>query len=357
MSDATAILALPLIQPAQAQKHVTHNEALRLLDVLVQLAVADRDAGTPPALPDAGACHIVGPGATGAWAGQEDRIAVFADGAWWFLAPRPGWRAAVIDEGRAVSWDGSAWQDGANAALSAATLGINATADTTNRLTVSAAATLFNHAGAGHQLKLNKATAGDTASLLYQTGFSGRAEIGLAGSDDFAVKVSPDGSAWTTAIGLNRTTGAAALATGLTVGGSLAIHRGNLLGTVSQSAGVPTGAVIERASNANGSYVRFADGTQICTHSVTLAYSSVARLTATWSFPAAFASAPRVSGTADAGDLVANTAPGPDKVGAVITGTLGTASTALWLYRISGLTNFVSGNTATVAVSAIGRWF
>lgn len=38
-----------------------------------------------------------------------------------------------------------------------------------------------------------------------------------------------------------------------------------LLGTVSQSGGVPTGAIIERGSNANGEFVRYADGTQICT--------------------------------------------------------------------------------------------
>ena len=44
-------------------------------------------------------------------------------------------------------------------------------------------------------------------------------------------------------------------------------HTGNLLGTVSQSGGVPTGSIIERGSNANGEYVRFADGTQICTNS------------------------------------------------------------------------------------------
>lgn len=40
--------------------------------------------------------------------------------------------------------------------------------------------------------------------------------------------------------------------------------RSNILGTVSQSGGVPTGAIIERGSNANGSYVRLADGTQEC---------------------------------------------------------------------------------------------
>ena len=43
-----------------------------------------------------------------------------------------------------------------------------------------------------------------------------------------------------------------------------------LLGTVSQAAGVPTGAVIERGSNANGEYVRFADGTQMCWRTVEL---------------------------------------------------------------------------------------
>lgn len=43
-----------------------------------------------------------------------------------------------------------------------------------------------------------------------------------------------------------------------------AYHRGNILGTVSQSGGTPTGAIIERGSNANGEYIRWADGTQIC---------------------------------------------------------------------------------------------
>lgn len=54
--------------------------------------------------------------------------------------------------------------------------GINATSDVTNKLSIAADATLLNHDGNGHQLKLNKAAAADTASLLYQSGFSGRAE-------------------------------------------------------------------------------------------------------------------------------------------------------------------------------------
>ena len=39
MPDTSHALSLPLIQPSQAQKHVTHNEALRILDAVVQLVV------------------------------------------------------------------------------------------------------------------------------------------------------------------------------------------------------------------------------------------------------------------------------------------------------------------------------
>lgn len=43
-----------------------------------------------------------------------------------------------------------------------------------------------------------------------------------------------------------------------------AFRRGNILGEVTESSGVPTGALFEYGSNANGEYVRWADGTQIC---------------------------------------------------------------------------------------------
>lgn len=65
-----------------------------------------------------------------------------------------------------------------------------------------------------------------------------------------------------------------------------------LVGTVAQSAGTPTGALIERGSNANGDYVRFADGTQICWKNALIDQSLAANtyLEAVWTFPAAFAS-------------------------------------------------------------------
>lgn len=47
-------LALPYLEAAQAQKHVTHNEALRALDAVVMLAVLDRDLASPPGSPSDG---------------------------------------------------------------------------------------------------------------------------------------------------------------------------------------------------------------------------------------------------------------------------------------------------------------
>jgi len=64
-------------------------------------------------------------------------------------------------------------------------LGVQTSADATNRLAVSSEATLLTHAGADHQLKINKASTGDSASLLFQTGWSGRAEMGPPGGGRF----------------------------------------------------------------------------------------------------------------------------------------------------------------------------
>jgi hypothetical protein len=107
--DATSNLSLPFIVAAQAQKHVTHNEALRALDAVVQLAVLDKDLAAPPGTPAEGDRYVVGPSPTGAWAGQAGSIAAFQDGAWAFYAPQEGWRAWVADEDRLYAWNGSAW--------------------------------------------------------------------------------------------------------------------------------------------------------------------------------------------------------------------------------------------------------
>ena len=234
----TPNLNLPYLLAAQSQKHVTHNEALRALDAVVQLTVLDRNLAAPPVTPIDGDRYIVAASPTGAWAGQANNIAAYQDAAWLFYPPKEGWITWIADENIAVAFDGAAWTTlsggvTAHSALTGlaaddhtqyhnnargdvrytpinpATLGVNATADATNKLAVNSAASLFNHVGTGgHQIKINKAAVTDTASFLFQTAFSGRAEIGLTGDDDFHFKVSPNGTTFNEAILINKTTGA-----------------------------------------------------------------------------------------------------------------------------------------------------
>ncbi len=200
-------LLLPYLAAAQAQKHVTHNEAIRSLDALVQLSVLDKDLATPPAAPANGDRYIVPASATGAWASHVNKLAAYQDGAWAFFQPREGWLSWVADEDKLYAWSGSAWiaaASGGTASVNPTPLvGINATADTTNRLSVAAPATLLNHKGGGHQLKLNKAAATDTGTILFQTGFSGRAEMGTIGDNSWRLKVSADGATWKTPLTIN----------------------------------------------------------------------------------------------------------------------------------------------------------
>ncbi|MBJ2151031.1 DUF2793 domain-containing protein [Paracoccus sp. IB05] len=311
MSDTTDILGLPLILPAQAQKHVTHNEALLALDAVVQLAVLDRNRTTPPVTATPGDRHLVAGTATGIWVGQEGRIAVLTGTGWQFHAPQPGWRAWVLGEAREAVYDGLTWKTPNEIEGGYARLGVSTTPDAVNRLAVASEAVLMTHQGAGVQLKLNKAAAGDTASLLFQTAWSGRAEMGTAGGSDFSVKVSANGATWFTGVQVAAATGVADFPQDLTRAGSQVFARNNILGTVSQSGGVPAGAVIERGSNANGEYIRYADGTQICwrngisTPNVSTALGSgFTSAAVTWTYPAVFVtgSTPVVSGMADAVD-------------------------------------------------------
>lgn len=198
MQSVTPSLRLPYLSSSQAQKHVTLNESLRMLDALVQLSVSSASAPLAE-IAENGHRQIVAYGATGTGSGRDGEVAVFVDGAWEFHAPQEGWRAWVADEGRQILFDGVEWIE-PPAGEQATKFGINATADETDRLAVSSASSLLNHAGTDHRLKINKAAQGDTASIVFQNGFSGRAEIGLSGDDAFRLKLSADGAGWTESI-------------------------------------------------------------------------------------------------------------------------------------------------------------
>ena len=198
--DQTSRLALPFIMPGQSLKHITHNDALNRLDALVQPLVESTEVATPPVSPLPGEAWIVPAGATGAWAGHTNEIAAWQAGAWMFYDPAEGWQVFDRARGTLLIFGGTEWVAVAATGAGLPQLGVNTSSDPTNRLAVASAATLLTHVGAGHQLKLNKAASGDTASLLFQSNWSGRAEMGLMGDDDWRIKVSPDGSSWTDAV-------------------------------------------------------------------------------------------------------------------------------------------------------------
>lgn len=250
MTDSTH-LKLPYILPGQAQKHITHNEALAALDTLTQLAVLDRDLNTPPGSPDVNMRYIVGPTPTGAWSGKAGQVTAWDGAAWCFHAPEPGWLAFVLDENGLLAWSGTAWEPTLGLDGQTPMLGINTTPDPTNRLAVASDAVLFTYGSDDVQLKLNKASTADTASLIFQTSFSGRAELGTTGADNLHLKVSPDSVSWTEALVVDS--------------GTVQSNFGGPVGLKSHPVSVlppatTPGALIFVSDAAGGSVVAFADG-------------------------------------------------------------------------------------------------
>jgi len=201
MSQPTPRLSLPFIQPAQAQKHVTHNEAIRALDLLVQLSFEDDGLTTPPAAPNEGDCFIVPTGASGAWSGQDGAIAVFLDGAWQYQQPCSGWRGIVLSREALVFFDGTDWAElSVDAVQNATTLGLGMSADTTTPFAAKLNAALWTalytaDGGTGNVMQtINKETAGSDAGIVLQEDFQTRALIGLFGSNLLRMSVTSDGT-------------------------------------------------------------------------------------------------------------------------------------------------------------------
>jgi hypothetical protein len=202
--DLSLRLLLPRLAAAQAQKHVTHNEALDALDALVHLAVESRGTLSPAPTPASGDRYLLGSLPTGSWTGHGGQIAEWRDGGWTFHIPRAGWTAWVKDEPTYVVFDGAQWRgildDGA--ANNLRSLGVGTASDPTNTFALKSNAALFTartlaEGGDGDmRFKLNKEQPSDIGSLMFQSSYSGRAEIGLVGDNDLQFKVSENGTAW-----------------------------------------------------------------------------------------------------------------------------------------------------------------
>ncbi|MBU2029162.1 MAG: DUF2793 domain-containing protein, partial [Alphaproteobacteria bacterium] len=225
--DFTARLALPYLAAGQMQKHVTLNAALTRLDALLQTAVVSRTLTTQPAAPFDGDLYILPHGAAGtAWSGRPaGALMRFESGGWSVVAAPVGMIALVLDTAVLVVRSEEGWSPlghrlGEVQGLSR--LGLGTTADAANPLAVKTNTALFTARGAAEggdgdlRLTLNKEAAGDVLSLLFQSGYGGRAELGLAGDENLSLKVSPDGSTWLRAFGVDRATGRIAFDKGAT---------------------------------------------------------------------------------------------------------------------------------------------
>jgi hypothetical protein len=215
MDQTTTNLKLPYIAPSQAQKHVTHNEAIRALDALVQLSVVSRKLKAAPPEPSEGYRYIVASEAAAPWAGKDNQIAAWQDGAWAFFQPQQGWHAWITEEQTFVVFDRNSWSRVTSGTNPVDSVGINTVADENNRLALKSPASLFDHVGGGHQLKINKVDDDHAASLLFQSNYQGRAEMGTMWGRDFRIKTSADGDHWRDAVVVDGATGIARFPAGI----------------------------------------------------------------------------------------------------------------------------------------------
>ena len=105
-------LALPLLQPGQAQKEQDHNEALARLDLAVQPAVQAVALDTPPATPGEGQGWIVGAAPSGDWSGRAGMLAGWSAGGWRYIAPVEGMVAWSLADRLLLRFDAGQWRAG-----------------------------------------------------------------------------------------------------------------------------------------------------------------------------------------------------------------------------------------------------
>ncbi|MGN5375277.1 DUF2793 domain-containing protein [Sphingomonas hankookensis] len=112
MTDQTSRLSLPLLHVAQAQKEMTHNEALTLIDLLLHGCVEGVAQNTPPVAAQPGQCWIVGPSPDGAWTGRAGQVAGMTAGGWRFVPPREGLSLWWAGGETTLAFRGGGWRRG-----------------------------------------------------------------------------------------------------------------------------------------------------------------------------------------------------------------------------------------------------
>ncbi|CAN5697346.1 DUF2793 domain-containing protein [soil metagenome] len=214
----TPKLNLGYLQPAQAQKHVTVNEALLQIDAAVHCTVRALLRNDPPASPEEGDAYIVGQAPTGGWEGRAGRFAVQRNGGWAFETPRPGWRVFNLSDERLFVLTASAgWTalgGGAGSHIQNAELfGLGTAADAANPFAAKLNSALWTareaaEGGTGDlRYVMNKPAAGRDLGYIFQTNYVTRAIAGLFGSNRFRIAVSNDGTNFQDGLIVANTTG------------------------------------------------------------------------------------------------------------------------------------------------------
>lgn len=214
-------LQLPLIESNQAQKHITHNEALRMLDAFLHLTLEALGINDPPAAPSVGSSWQVGQSPTGDWSMKAGLIASFDANGWQFLSPPEGAFAWVKSTKELFVCTSAGWakfDQAPSSVQNAEFIGIGTSADAYNKLAVKSDGAYMTAADGGSgdaRLTVNKNSTGNTASVTFKNAWSSRAEMGLAGDDAFSIKVSDDGSLWRTAATFDPLSGRMAVPSGV----------------------------------------------------------------------------------------------------------------------------------------------
>lgn len=116
MSETTPRLSLPLLQAGQAQKEVSHNEAITLLETFSAGMVESVGDNAPPADPQSGQAWIVGMAPTGDWMGQPDAVAIWTSGGWRFVPAKEGMALRLAGSGVRIERGPASWGHGVLAA-------------------------------------------------------------------------------------------------------------------------------------------------------------------------------------------------------------------------------------------------
>lgn len=196
--DRTLNLNLPLLQPAQAAKHITINESLVAIDAAAQTRLSGVDQNSPPDERSIGHTYATGLNSSGAWTLHPHSLAVDLGTDWRFISLQPGFRAVDLSDLSFILWTGSEWQPvgDRSGTQQFTSLGVGTGAAPGQTLTVEGASALLTADADDFRLSLNRSGESDVSSVLWQTGFVTKAEVGLLESDRLTVRTfGPGGQA------------------------------------------------------------------------------------------------------------------------------------------------------------------